>query len=412
MDLKYICTDCLSNKSLINYVKQNSTKKWKTCSICAKRKKQVIDISTLAEYMFSCISHNYSTLSSRDGIDYDPEKDCFYYIDTDCEVEFTNIFEILEDNQVLSGTICRDEREDIYESIFGCIYPKINIYEELAESGWAHAQSNDLFFTWETFNYLVQHNNRFFDYNNHKRYEYMNKILSFFDEFEEIIPSGTELYRVRNAEGISEEIFSNHLSGLKEISPPPCQYTKSYRMSPKGISYTYVSTDITTCLKECNLKSEDVILVGLFETNKELRILNLEIKDFPYNDLFSGNLDRERENINHFIESYCCEISKPVDTNNEYEYLSTQIIAEYIRFSGYDGIAYSSAKTSGTNYVFFYGPDYYKFPELRPRGWNCFIDSVPSFTEILNLKEYAFCQIVNSHSCEYQVVKSTDGFNL
>lgn len=411
MKLKYICKDCLSNKSLINYVKENSNTHRKTCFICGKRKKQAIDIPTFTNYILSCISHNYSPVSSMDGIDYEQEQDCFYYIDTSTEVELTNIYEILEENQVLSITIEYYDRKKIYNSIFNSVYPKADLYENLAETGWVHAQSNDLYFSWETFNYLVKHNNRFFDHYSYKRNEYLNKILFYIKEFEETLSIGTKLYRVRNINCLPENIINSRTSILREISPPPCQYTKSYRMSPKGISYTYVSTDTTTCLRECNTKYKDVVLIGTFETIKDLKILNLESKEFPNYDLFSGKFDREKENINDFIDSFCHAISTPVESNNDFDYLSTQIIAEYIRFSGYDGIAYSSAKTKGTNYVFFYGPDYYKFPDLRPKGWNFFIHSVPYFTKILDLKEYAFCQITNSRYCKYQVIKSTVGLN-
>lgn len=132
----------------------------------------------------------------------------------------------------------------------------------------------------------------------------------------------------------------------------------------------------------------------------------MEVKKYPYNDLFSGHFDRKKENIEHFIERYSSEISKPVEQGHDYEYLPTQVIAEYIKLQGYDGIAYSSVKTKATNYVFFYGPDYHKFSDIRPKGWNYFIDAVPSFTDILGLKGCALCEITNSKSYKYNIIKS------
>lgn len=412
MDLDYICTGCLANHSLIEYVKRNSVKKLRKCHICGSRNVLAIDVPTLAEYMSSCISHNYSSLESRDGTDYDQDRDCFYYIDTDEEVEITNIFEIVEENDVLTREIEQEKRIDIYKSIFSCVYPKLEMYDDLAETGWVHARSNDLYHSWETFNYLIQNNNRFFESRKSNRYELLSKIIDNLSDYEEDLPSGTVLYRVRCDNSITEETLDDKIKTLKEISPPPCKLTKSYRMSPKGISYTYLSEDVLTCLKECNTKIHDRVLIGQFKTVKDLTILNLEIKDFPYYDLFSGNLDREKQNLSRFIEAYCEEISKPVEQDSDYEYLATQVIAEYIRFMGYDGISYSSAKNGRKNYVLFYGPDYMTFPEIRPDGWSSYIDSVPSFTKALDFIEYALCEVLNSRSHRLSVIKASANFKM
>lgn len=411
MEFKKVCVGCLSNKSLIEYVKQHSKNRIELCPICNSRNKIAIDIMELSYYIEDCIMKNYSHIDDMDGIDYDEDTNWYYYIDTERSVEFTNLNQIFYDNSVFSDTITKYSNEELCEAIFKSINSKIGIYDNLSEKGYTHFQSNDLFYTWERLNYLVQHNNRFFDNCHQHRYDCLDKIISEMENYKEEIPKGTLLYRVRKVNEYSNEIFSNPELALKEISPPPCKFTKSYRMSPKGISYTYLSTDITTCLKECSTKIRDKVLVGTFEAKEDLNILNLEIKKFPNYDLFSGKLNKEQDNINRFIDAYCRDISKPVESDNDYEYLSTQIIAEYIRFLGYDGIAYSSSKTKEKNYVFFYGPDYFKYPDLRPIGWNCYIDTVPFLTKVFDLKEYAVCEILNSRSCKYNIIKSTKDFN-
>lgn len=177
----------LSNESVIRYVRKKYSKRIKICPRCYSRNKYAICISDLAYYLDSCISHNYLDLNDRDGTDYDPERDCFYYIDTDDEVEITNIHKILEDNNVLNSSISREIRTEIYKELFNSLYPNHNIYKDLAETGWAHAVSNELFFTWESFKYLIQNNNRFFDFNRRSRSEYLDKIFSLLSEFEEEI---------------------------------------------------------------------------------------------------------------------------------------------------------------------------------------------------------------------------------
>lgn len=406
MKIDYICVGCLANSALKQFVKHNSRKRLKECPICKSKNKLATDIVAFSEFIAACINHNYSSLESRDGTDYDPERDCFYYIDTNAPVVVTNICEILEEHDVLISSIDYYTRVEIYKAFFDCIYPKQNIYDHLAETGWTHAVSRDLFFTWESFNYLIQNNNRFFDYDQQYRIEYLDKIFSVFDDYEDKILENTEFYRVRNASSLELGILDDKHSALKEISPAPCKYTKSYRMSPKGISYTYVSPDLKTCMEECNTKAGDKILIGVYKTKKVLHILDLQIKENPYIDLFSGKYDREKQNIGQFLEAYSSEISKPVDSNSEFDYLPTQVIAEYIRFRGYDGIAYSSAKTGKTNYVFFYGPDYYEFPEIRPQGWNPYIASVPSFLSIFTLKGCALCEMLDTETCTLKKIRT------
>lgn len=411
MDVKYICTGCLSNKSLIKYVLEHHEKRLRECPICHQRNHYAISCEVFADYILSCFDHNYSDLSERDGTDYDPDTDSFFYVDNDETVELTSIYEVLEENCVLNSSIIDyDDRSEIYQKIIKSYASQRSIYSYLAETGWTHAQSNDLFFSWESFNYLVQNNNRFFEFGNQSRENYLEKIISFLSEFENDVPAGTILYRIRNANSLSINIFDNLDLVLKEIAPPPCKYTKSYRMSPRGISYTYVSSDIKTCLKECGVRKKNKVLIGKFSTKKSLRFLDLEMKSLPYYDLFSGQFDREQQNIWRFIEAYTSEISRPVKPDQDYEYLSTQVIAEYIRLQGYYGIAYSSSKTNKTNYVFFYGPDYYKYSDIKPKGWNSYIDTVPAITNAFDLEGCAICKITDSRSCKYDIIKATLNF--
>ena len=117
MHYEFLCTDCLANESLIRYVRKNYSKRIRECPICHSHNKYAITLSDLAYHLDSCISHNYSDLDDRDGTDYDPERDCFYYIDTDDEVELIDIHTILEDNDVLDSSISYETRTEIYEAL-------------------------------------------------------------------------------------------------------------------------------------------------------------------------------------------------------------------------------------------------------------------------------------------------------
>ena len=65
--------DCLSNQSLIEYVKCNKTKVLSTCPICKSKNTIAVDISIISGHIaecIKCINHNYSSIASRDGIEY------------------------------------------------------------------------------------------------------------------------------------------------------------------------------------------------------------------------------------------------------------------------------------------------------------------------------------------------------
>ena len=261
-------------------------------------------------------------------------------------------------------------------------------------------------------NYIIKNSNRFFDCGDRCRKEWLDKFFFALEDFAEEIPMNAIFYRLRNDSKLKDDIMINEHTTLKEISPQPCQCTKSYRMSPKGISYCYFSTDVKTCFEECNTIAGDRILIGIFKARRKLRILDLTIKKNIHIDLFSGDYDRSEESIRRFIFDYTSEISKSVDSNNEFDYLPTQVIAEYIRFKGYDGISYSSSKTKKMNYVFFYGPDYLSFPEMRPQGWNIYVDSVPRFLNAFSFEGAALCDVIDIDTHEVNIIKKTFNFNL
>lgn len=191
---------------------------------------------------------------------------------------------------------------EIYEALFNSIYPARNIYSYLAETGWVHATSNDLFFTWESFNYLIQNNNRFFDFNRRSRSEYLDKIFSLLSEFEEEIPANTVLFRVRNDKSLNPNTLDNVDSALKEIAPAPCKYTQSYRMSPKGISYTYLSTEIKTCLMECKTHIHDITLIGKFKFVSLLEYLIWKLRNILIITFFQGILIEKKKTLDILLK--------------------------------------------------------------------------------------------------------------
>lgn len=84
-----------------------------------------------------------------------------------------------------------------------------------------------------------------------------------------------------------------------------------------------------------------------------------------------------------FLKLFSSEISKPmVEDKASIEYIPTQILSEYIRLKGYNGVRYRSSLTRRYNYTLFCGrkkePNYnlYYFDSLISdfREWLSMVD--------------------------------------
>ncbi|MBR5650321.1 RES family NAD+ phosphorylase [Pseudobutyrivibrio sp.] len=99
--------------------------------------------------------------------------------------------------------------------------------------------------------------------------------------------------------------------------------------------------------------------------------------------------------MNSFWKSFVKEISEPVSEDKEdhsYEYAATQLVAEYYRTKGYDGICFKSSVGPGKNYVFFMGPDPKYTANAYPYPFNSeyYFDNLPileEFTDVFIINE-------------------------
>lgn len=84
-------------------------------------------------------------------------------------------------------------------------------------------------------------------------------------------------------------------------------------------------------------------------------------RNFLYvrNCIFNENYWHGLKWINEFIHMFSMDISKVMDlSDKEIEYIPTQVIAEYIRSKGYDGIKFESSVNNGSyNYALFCRPN-------------------------------------------------------
>ena len=133
----------------------------------------------------------------------------------------------------------------------------------------------------------------------------------------------------------------NKFKGLsKEGSYVPIdpKLIREARSNPRFIRYLYVAESPTTAVYEVRPILYNAVNVAGIEVKEPLRLANIAVDIDP-------NPEKEKsvdEWLLGFVQS---AFSSP--TNNPDDYIPSQIIAEYFRHLGYDGIRYSSSLHEG-----------------------------------------------------------------
>jgi hypothetical protein len=126
----------------------------------------------------------------------------------------------------------------------------------------------------------------------------------------------------------------------------------------------------------------------VIDLTKAIRLERLSIFDAAY--------DPNREWAPDFIREFSKQVSKPVEKDDDpIGYVPTQMLAEFIRHRGYQGIQYISSQCErGRNVVILDGPsdEDYRHLQLSER-----------FTEWMRLK---WCKRVTVTSVSYRCTRS------
>lgn len=369
--MHWCCEQCFQQDDIKNYIKKDQ--KIGDCCYCRKKNVAIKETKEVGEFIRDALDKAYEMLGEDTGSMYDPEDD--EYVGPDGEKTGISVREILFYEEEIfnynSGTeqLFSDlfhDSEISYEDIKNGEFDK---YEDIdsdlfvVKNALYGSESIAEYCEWEKFKHLVKYYNRFFDINpkGEKRDKLLAALNPYFKKMVEVLPQGAELYRVRKMDIQSAEHL-NSLDIYKELSPAPPKYAVNNRMSPAGISYLYVATQPQTAYLECRLHDGDCAVQSKFITKKDLHVLDLssEVNFIINNSIFSITYNPDNMWINEFLNHFEDEISRPVnpDKDRSYEYIATQMVAEYVRLLGYDGIKYrSSVSPEGFNYVFFCGPN-------------------------------------------------------
>lgn len=199
----------------------------------------------------------------------------------------------------------------------------------------------EIFYKWYQFSIEVTERNRYFIKNDFL--EELNDVLS---ELEDEITINTIFYRARLYNIDQGKKYENKMIGKlgfdkNEMGAPPNYRTANGRANPEGISYLYLASDLNTSISEVRPWVGAEVCVAECKVKEKLKIINF-LKKIEEN---------ARINAYAFVLNYF--FSAPVDPMNKIDYIPTQVISEFIKQKGFEGIQYESSLGTGFNLVMF-----------------------------------------------------------
>ena len=178
------------------------------------------------------------------------------------------------------------------------------------------------------------------------------------DQFKKELHPGEAYYRARIIRpedygkvetGIGRS-SDDKFSGYNEINSrePILGISGVGRNNLAGVSYLYVASNEATACMEVKSQFGDLISLATFEILEPLVVI-----DFSSDKAFDRELSIQHNlSMGVFFTLLMSHYSEPVKDNRSYR--ATQIISDYLRKTGIDGVAYrSSLSPGGVNYTIF-----------------------------------------------------------
>lgn len=251
-----------------------------------------------------------------------------------------NVFNLKPDSIYrLLKTICEERyanQPELFDSPVGIL--------QIIDKDYLNKNSILKNYKWSDFVKGIKEDNRF-----HSNYINKEVFSVFLSRIVKTYKSGEILWRGRICP--SEKGFAK-----KEMGAPPVFKAKGGRVNPPGISLLYLSDSKDTTLYEIRAGVYDYVTVGKFRLKKDIKIIDLtNIDGFsPFTGIDKGfDYTQYALNVEH-LKMIAEEIAKPLRNDNEFDYLPTQYISDFIKSLGYDGIEYKSTmRSSGRNLAVF-----------------------------------------------------------
>lgn len=174
------------------------------------------------------------------------------------------------------------------------------------------------------------------------------------DDYSYLIPEATlrkktALFRARI---LPKDVFRLTCS---EMGCPPPNLSTPGRANPRGIPYLYLCSDEETTYSEVRAVQLDRLCIGRFLIKKDLAIVDFNTEISLYLAYDMGNDLAIVIAGKKIITAIQKDMSRPLRRyDSELDYIPTQLICEYCKIKGADGICFESTlHKGGKNYVLF-----------------------------------------------------------
>lgn len=220
------------------------------------------------------------------------------------------------------------------------------------------------FNSWSSYGHFkrnIMHGQRYF--HDQETEQFLSEVLQTSIRRKEVIGKETIFWRAQLGHEWRSEIWEGEETG--EVPCPhspermnPRRYLASEgRANPKGIPCLYLATDKETAMFELRPWVGSAISVGQFQVKKDLSIINCSllhdklIRYIPGPNFKEPDDDKKEEAVwSNIDESF----SRPVSVSDDRaDYVPTQIISEFFKSNGYDGVVYKSLLGTGFNIALF-----------------------------------------------------------
>lgn len=194
---------------------------------------------------------------------------------------------------------------------------------------------------WIKFADEIKHTNRYFVTNVLN----LDTLLVLINNHKKFYPPGKRFYRSRLCESLIPPV---------DMGKPPANLSKAGRANPSGIPYLYLAHDKLTTAYETRASLHDKLSIATFDVIEEIQVISLRDIQSISPLVFTDDLDKFAVHRKYMLR-LSQELSRPVNkSDSEMDYLPTQYLCEFLKFSGFDAVEYqSSLNPKGINITLF-----------------------------------------------------------
>jgi hypothetical protein len=318
----FCCVRCFRYRGLKEFIRANGTPDGE-CHYCGATHVHVIEIGELSDKFHNWLGLFVADDASLDTVD--------WYIQE---------WEVFNDNR-----LDEEARGALLDDIINASWDDDDGEPQIHPTDY-YRRRRDIWDEWEEFCDEVRNDPATpLPFNEFMQEEFGRRLIT--------LAAGASLYRARPGHTIDPADGSAQpYRGADIGAPPVCTTSGRAHQAPTRVLYG--ADQEATAVAEIRPARGMGVSVCQMTANRDLRIVDLTLPGTRYDPFFTDEAHYHMS-IEGLLIGLGEEMAKPLSRNDdETHYRPSQVLAEFIRDSGYDGIRYPSAmRPKGTSVVLF-----------------------------------------------------------